>query len=97
MSYSRTAVLILALVLAACAQEPSRYREVLTVRAGESAPPPGSAPAVTWRLDENDLKTLSPTPIAPAPPPPRVPPPPRPNAEYPHGYYAPPVYWQQRW
>jgi len=90
----RFTIPLLALVAAGCIHEPPRYTEVFTVRAGESAPAPGSAPGIIWRLDENDLKALSPAPIVPAPPPPRLAPPPRPNAEYPPPmyYYGRPVY-----
>lgn len=77
-------------LLAACASDPPRYGEVVTMRAGEapreSAYP---APGTVWRLDENDLKTLSPAPLVPAPPPPRRPPPPRSGAFHP----PPPPYY----
>jgi hypothetical protein len=82
-----------ALGLAACASEPPRYGEVVTMKAGEAQATSGQpGPGTVWRLDEGDLKALSPTPIVPAPPPPNLPPPPRPNGSYPPGYYSPP-YW----
>ncbi|HUP93959.1 MAG TPA: hypothetical protein VM164_03555 [Burkholderiales bacterium] len=85
---------LLALMAAGCIHEPPRYTEVFTVKAGEAAPAPGSAPGIIWRLDENELKALSPAPIVPAPPPPKLASPPRPNAEYPAPmyYYGRPVY-----
>jgi hypothetical protein len=46
-------------------------------------PPPGTV----WRLDESDLRALSPSPIVPAPPPPMRPPPP------PAGWYPPPPWY----
>ena len=86
-------LLITAAALSGCASEPPRYGEVVTMRAGEAARAEGyPAPGTVWRLDANDLTTLSPTPIVPAPPPPMLPPPPRPNAAYPPPYYGPP-YW----
>ena len=89
----RLTIPLLALMAAGCVHEPPRYIEVFTVRAGEAAPAPGSAPGIIWRLDENDLKALSPAPIVPAPPPPSLAPPPRPNAEHsPMYYYGRPVY-----
>ena len=82
------AALIPALIVAhaGCATyEPLRYGEVVTMKAGEASgvsgyPPPGTV----WRLDQSDLKTLSPAPTVEPPPPPRYPPPPPP------GYYPPP-------
>lgn len=89
----KSLLLAAALGLAACATEPPRYGEVVTMKAGEAqATTDYPAPGTVWRLDEKDLKTLSPTPIVPAPPPPNLPPPPRPNASYPPAYYSPP-YW----
>ena len=83
----RLAMPLLVLVVAGCIHEPPRYTEVFTVKAGEATPAPDSAPGIIWRLDESDLKALSPAPIVPAPPPPKLAPPPRPNAEYPPLYY----------
>ena len=85
------ALLSLAL-LGGCVQEAPRYGEVFTMTADEAARISGSpAPGTVWRLDEGDLKKLSPAPILPAPPPPRYPPPP---AYYPPppppGWYGPP-------
>ena len=90
----RIPVLVLLTLLGACATEPLRYGEVITLKAGE-APPPHPAPGTVLRLDEADLKTLSPAPIVPAPPPPRIVPP-RPNASYPPpppGYGLPPPWY----
>jgi hypothetical protein len=95
----RSLPLLLAAVslLCACASEPVRHGEVITMKASD-APRAAAYPArgTVWRLDEQDLKTLSPAPIVPAPPPPRRPPPPRPNEAYPPGYYygpPPSLYW----
>jgi hypothetical protein len=82
-----------ALLLASCASEPPRYSDVLELKANHAAqmsglPPPGTV----WRLDEADLKALSPAPIVPAPPPPRYPPP-RPNEPYAPYYGPPPIFW----
>ena len=94
------------LVFAACApQPPAQPGEVVVMRAADA--PPSAFPAVgtVWRLDEKDLKTLSPAPIAEPPPPPRWPPPPR-VGEYPPPpppayYYYPPAYgtywYWRRW
>jgi hypothetical protein len=87
-------------LLCACASEPARHGEVITMKAGEASAVSGyPAPGTVWRLDEKDLKALSPAPIVPAPPPPRLAPPPRPNEAYPSGYhYGPPpsLYWGPR-
>jgi hypothetical protein len=84
-------------LLCACASPPPRYGEVVTMKAGEASAASGyPAPGTVWRLDEHDLKALSPAPIVPAPPPPRLPPPRRPNEAYPPGYYygpPPSLYW----
>jgi hypothetical protein len=81
--------LLLAALSGCAAHAPSPpYGHVMTMKANEAAavsgyPPPGTV----WRLDESDLKALSPSPIVPAPPPPMRPPPP------PAGWYpAPPWY-----
>ena len=85
---------IAAFILAACAAEPPRYGEVVTLKASEAAALSGTPhPGTVWRLDEADMKALSPAPIVPAPPPPRYPPPPRPNEPYPPYYGPPPIYW----
>ena len=94
----RSVLLSIAALLGACASEPVRYGEVVTMKAGDAARASGyPAQGTLWRLDEADLKALSPAPLVPAPPPPRLPPPPRPNAAYPPGgyYYGPPpsTYW----
>ena len=83
-------VLLAALLalLVGCAVEPPRHSEVVTMKAGEATPSAYPDTGVVWRLDESDLRTLSPRPIVPPPPPPNLPPPPRPNAVYP-----PPVYY----
>jgi hypothetical protein len=88
-------VMLLPVIVAACAADaPPPYAHVETMKAGEESsragfPPPG----IVWRLDERDLKTLSPAPIVEPPPPPRLPPPPRPNdPPLPAPYYGPPYY-----
>jgi hypothetical protein len=94
---SRIFPAVLCALLAACAVEPPRYGEVVTMKASDAARAAGyPEPGTVWRLDESDLKALSPNPIVPAPPPPRLPPPPRPNEAYPPGYYygpPPSIYW----
>ena len=93
----RLASLVAITMLPACASESPRVREVVTMKAGDAARVAGyPAPGTVWRLDEGDLKALSPAPLVPAPPPPRLPPPPRPNEAYPPGYYygpPPSIYW----
>ena len=90
-------VVLVAALLAACAMEPPRHGKVVTMKAAEAARAEGyPQPGTVWRLDEADLRALSPNPIVPAPPPPRLPPPPRPNEAYPPGYYygpPPSIYW----
>ena len=83
-------------LLGACVSEPPRYGEVVTLKADEARAVSGSpGPGTVWRLDENDLKALSPAPMVPAPPPPNIPPPRRGGAPYPPPppYYGPPSYW----
>ena len=95
-SVRNLAVLAAAALLAACASERPRYGEVVTMKAGDAARASGyPAPGTVWRLDESDLKALSPAPIVPAPPPPKLPPPRRPNDPSPPGYYygPPTIYW----
>ena len=82
----------LAASLCGCAAHapPPPYGQVMTMKADEAAamsgyPPPGTV----WRLDERDLKALSPSPLVPAPPPPMRPPPP-PAGWYPPPWYGPP-------
>ena len=90
----RIHLLFVLALLGACASEPPRYNEVITLKAGQT-PPPYQSPGTVLRLDEADLKALSPAPIVPAPPPPRIPPP-RPNASYPPpppGYGVPPPWY----
>ncbi|HEX2825503.1 MAG TPA: hypothetical protein VHP37_04100 [Burkholderiales bacterium] len=85
--------LVVASLLGACVAEPPRYGEVVTMKASEAATLDGSPqPGTVWRLDEADMKALSPAPIVPAPPPPRYPPPPRPNEPYPPYYGPPPAF-----
>ena len=90
----RLGSIVLAALLGGCATDTAvPYGDVVTLKAGEAArlsgyPPPGTV----WRLDDADLKALSPAPIVPAPPPPRLPPPPRPNDPQPY-YYPPPWYY----
>jgi hypothetical protein len=93
MNERKVILLVLAAVLAGCATDPPQYGEVVTMKAGEASgvagyPPPGTV----WRLEEAELKALSPAPIVEPPPPPRrappavyYPPPPPPP-----GYYGPP-------
>ena len=93
---TRTLVVLVAALLAACATQPPRYSEVVTMKASDAARATGyPQPGTVWRLDAADLQALSPNPIVPAPPPPRLPPPPRPNEGYAPGYYygPPPTYW----
>ena len=90
-------------VLAGCAVDATvPYGEVVTMKADEAASRSGSPPPGTvWRLDDRDLKVLSPAPFVEPPPPPRLPPPPRPNdpppayygAPYYAPYYGPSFYW----
>lgn len=86
-------VLVLLVVLFAACAAPPRYGEVVTFKAGEAPAAASRAPGTVWRLDEADLKALSPAPLVPAPPPPRIPPP-RPDASHlpPPGYGPPPMY-----
>jgi hypothetical protein len=97
-SFAYVACVAFVALLAACAVEPPRYGEVITLKAGEA--PPAShypEPGTVWRLDESDLTRLSPAPLVPAPPPPRLPPPPRPDDPpyYGQPYYAP--YYTPYW
>jgi hypothetical protein len=91
MNIPRLLLILVAIVLSGCARDaPLRYGDVVTMKAGEASalsghPPPGTV----WRLDQTDLKALSPAPILEPPPPPRLPPPPRPN-DRPAPYYYPP-------
>jgi hypothetical protein len=96
MNAPKLVLLVLTATLAGCVTEPPQYGEVVTMKAGEASrvsgyPPPGTV----WRLEDADLKALSPAPTLEAPPPPRRPPPPPPGAYYPPpppppGYYGPP-------
>ena len=86
----------LSLLLAACAAEGPRYGEVVTMKADEAARAPGQPPPGTvWRLEERDLRALSPAPYVDGPPPPRLPPPPRPDDPPPSPYYGP--YYDPFW
>ena len=71
-------VVVVAL-LAGCETTPppqARYGEVVSMKAEEAARMSGyPAPGTVWRLDEADLKALSPAPTLEPPPPPRRPPP----------------------
>jgi hypothetical protein len=71
-------------LLAACAPQPLRYGEVVTIKPGEHVDGDYPAPGTVWRLDEAELQKLSPAPYQEPPPPPRRPPPP------PRTYYPPP-------
>lgn len=91
---ARTSVtLTLVAALAACAAEsPIVYGDVVTMNADTAAahagyPPPGTV----WRLDERELKALSPAPFVEPPPPPKRPPPRRPT-DPPQSYYRAPYY-----
>ena len=95
MNERKVFLVVLAAALAGCATDPPQYGEVVTMRAGEASgvagyPPPGTV----WRLEEADLRALSPKPTLEPPPPPRRPPPPPPGAYYPPppppGWYGPP-------
>jgi hypothetical protein len=94
MKTSSLVLLTAAAVLAACAAEGPQYGNVVTMPANEAKAASGYPPAGTvWRLDERDLRALSPAPIVEPPPPPRLPPPPRPNdPPVPQPYYGPPYY-----
>jgi hypothetical protein len=75
-------ILAAAALLAACEATPPRYGEVISMKAQDAARVSGyPAPGTTWRLDEADLRALSPAPTLEPPPPPRRPPP---------AYYPPP-------
>ena len=99
----RILILLPLLALAACAtQPPAQPGEVVVMRAADAPPSAFPAPGTVWRLDDKDLKTLSPAPVAEPPPPPRWPPPR--VGEYPPPpayYYYPPgygTYWYwRRW
>ena len=96
MSFRVVAAFTASVLCTACATEPPRYGEVVTMKAGDAARASGyPAPGTVWRLDESDLKAMSPAPIVPAPPPPKRPPPRRPNDPYPPSYYygPPTIYW----
>ena len=82
-------------VLTGCATDAAvPYGEVITLKAYEASSLSGYPPSGTvWRLNEADLKALSPAPIVDAPPPPRLPPPPRPNDPSPYYYPPPPPPW----
>jgi hypothetical protein len=80
----RAAASIAGLGLAACATEPPRHAEVVTMKAGQRTPAASPPPGTVWRLEEHDLARLSPKPVVPAPPPPNWPPPPRPNEPAPY-------------
>jgi hypothetical protein len=94
MSSRNTILAVTLALLGGCIAAPPRYGEVVTMKAGERPGGDYPAPGTVWRLDENDLKALSPAPLVPAPPPPNYPPP-RPNSAYPAPYYPPPPppYW----
>lgn len=89
----RVVVALALLTLAACAEAPPAPGDVITMKASEPAPAAFPAPGTVWRLDQSDLKTLSPAPVAEPPPPPRWPPPPRPNDPPPRAYYYPQPYY----
>ena len=83
-----TALAVVAL-LAGCESTLPRYGEVVSLRAEEAATLSGyPAPGTVWRLDEADLKALSPAPTLEPPPPPRRAPPPA--IHYPP---PPPPWW----
>ena len=89
-------------MLAACATQPiPRSSDVVVMKATDAPSAAFPTQGTVWRLDEKDLRTLSPAPIAEPPPPPRRPPPRA--AEYPPPpvYYYPPAYgthWHwRRW
>ena len=86
-------------LLCGCVAELPRHADVVTMKAAQTPPTAYPGAGTVWRLDEKDLKALSPTPIAEPPPPPRHPPPPRPNAYYPPPgyYYGPPAYYGPSW
>ena len=93
------ALLPLVAVLGACATPPptepaTRPAEVVVMKPNEAPPGAFPVPGTVWRLDERDMKALSPAPVAEPPPPPRYPPPPRAGSypPPPPAYYYPPAY-----
>lgn len=86
------------ILLAACATDGPHYGDVVTLKADDASarsgyPPPGTV----WRLEENDLRALSPAPFVEPPPPPKLPPPPRPNDPPPPPAYYGPHYYEPYW
>ena len=90
---------VMSVSLAGCATAPVPDTQVMTMKADASGAQAGfPAPGTVWRLDEQDLKTLSPAPYVPPPPTP-IPMPPR---EQPRVYTPPPPvgvypYWGRGW
>jgi len=86
-------------VLAGCATSSPPPAQVVTLKANSLPPEPGLPPAgTTWRLDSNELQSLSPAPYIPPPPlmlpypvPGVAPPPPPPYAPYAYG--LPPIFY----
>jgi hypothetical protein len=92
MTAARWPAIGLAVLLAGCAAPSPQYGEVVSMRVGDAAQASGfPAPGTVWRLDEADLKVLSPAPAVEPPPPPQLPPPPRPD-DPPRSYYYPSPY-----
>lgn len=84
--------------LSGCTTTPVPDTQVLTMKADASGAQSGFPPAGTvWRLDEQDLLTLSPAPYVPPPPQPI----PAPRPETRRIYPPPPVgfhpYWGRGW
>ena len=89
-------------MLAACATQPvPQAGEVVVMKANEAPAAAFPVAGTVWRLDEKDLKTLSPAPVAEPPPPPRYPPPRAGEYRPPPAYYYPPAYgthyYWRRW
>ena len=85
---ARNLLVTAAVVLTGCTSAPPPYGHVVTMKAGEVPPTDYPGPGTVWRLDEGELKRLSPSPLRePPPPPPRPLPPP---ASYPPPPYPPP-------
>lgn len=83
----------LLVVLAACATQPIPLTgDVVVMKATDAPAGAFPTPGMVWRLDEKDLRTLSPAPIAEPPPPPRHPPPRAGAYPPPPAYYYPPAY-----
>ena len=64
MTARKISVLLMTALVAACASGPPHSGEVVTMKASEAARESGlPKPGTVWRLDDADLKALSPAPI----------------------------------